>query len=217
MVRVHTSVFVSLAYRYWNSSWSREKNLHIFGSRASEEGMGGNWQLEAAVGVQPGEEPEIQSHLNFVKAQLDHQCLWEELPAFKNRPSTPENLTLHLGQALFSRALNQGQWASFTIHETPHFAVTLKPDGALSASIKANNLTLECALKLDEESGLGIARDQVTQEVKNLLISSSDPSPLTESEWAEVLLGRLTGPIPGLKSLRIDLGRQKYIVVNSKT
>ena len=217
MVRVSQSVFVSLAYRYWNSSWSREKNLHIFGARASEEGMGGNWQLEAAVWVKPGEEPELQSHLNFVKAQLDHQCLWEEISAFRERPSTPENLTLHLGQSLFSRPLNQGRWASFTIHETPHFAVTLRPDGALRASIKANNLTLECAAQLDEESGLGIARDQVTQEVKNLLMSSTEPSPLKESEWAEVLLGRLSGSIPGLKSLRIDLGRQKYIVVNSKT
>lgn len=217
MVRVTQSVFVSLAYRYWNSTWSREKNLHIYGSRAFAEGMGGNWQIEASAWIMPGEELDLQSHLNFIKAQLDHQCLWEDMSAFRERASTPESLTVHLGQALFSRALDRGTWASFTIRETPGFAATFSSDGALTAEIKANNLTLECAAELDEESGLGIERDQVTREVKNLLISSTESTSLNESEWAEVLLSRLSSSIPRLKSLRIDLGRQKYIVVKSKT
>jgi hypothetical protein len=138
------------------------------------------------------------------------------MPEFSSRPSTPENLALHLAPLAFARPLDQGRWVSFTIYETEHSAFKVFADGETEAEVRVSNLTLTTKADVDRDSGLGIPRAQVTQTVKNLLMPMREPSGLDEAEWGKVLHARISDQIPNLKSLRIDLGRQKYIVVNSK-
>ncbi len=215
MVRVTQSVFVSLAYRFWDEAWPLEKNLQVYGARASREGMGGNWRIEIGVDVGDGDPPPaFQEHLDFLKSKLDHRCLWEDQQEFAERASTPERVCRWLAPILFARTLDLGQWAELTVHESERLAFTARVAGPMTADIRINNLTLTCATEWREEEGLALSRDWITQEVRRLLEASREPSGLDTYAWAETLGVRLKTQVPALTRLRIDLGRQKYIVVN---
>jgi hypothetical protein len=215
MVRVTQSIYVSLAYRYWNSAWPKEKNLQAYGARASEEGMGGNWRVELGADVGAGERPDLEPHLTFLKSILDHRCLWEDVEAFRSEPSTPEAVCAHLAPLTFQRVLNCGKWSSLTIHESDRLSFTAWADGrAMSAEYKVNNLTLTCQARWQKDTNLALSREQITQAVRGLYEKYREPSADSVDVWAQSLKTRLKGHVENLIRLRVDLGRDRHIIVS---
>lgn len=215
MVRVTQSVYVSLAYRYWISEWSKEKNLQAYGDRASSEGMGGNWRIELGADVPAGEQPELESHLTFLKNFLDHRCLWEDAEAFRSEPSTPESVCAFLAPQVFQRPLSCGHWASLTIHESDRLSFTSFAGGEeMCADYKVNNLTLTCRADWQKDTKLALSRELITQAVRGLYKEYREPSGKSVDVWAQSLKARLKVDVKNLIRLRVDLGRQRHIIVS---
>lgn len=89
----------SAAHRYWNSEWSAERNLAVFGKCTNAYGHGHNYVLEAtvagAVDAATGmviNVVELKRIVNGVLAGFDHKHLNEDTPYFRDRQPTTENL-----------------------------------------------------------------------------------------------------------------------------
>lgn len=214
MVRVTQSVYVSLAYRYWNSAWPKEKNLQAYGTRASEEGLGGNWRVELAADVAAGATPDLEPHLTFLKKFLDHRCLWEDADAFKSEASTPESVCAYLAAQVFQRSVVNARWASLTIHESDRLSFTAWASGdEMNAEYKVNNLTLTCRAEWQKDTNLALPRERITQAVRDLYKEYREPSGQSVDLWAQSLKTRLNVDVKNLIGLKVDLGRRGYIVV----
>ncbi len=214
------SVYASLAHRCWNFSWSEARNLAVYGTQASAEGLGANWRIEVSVQSEIGDDLNLTPHLNFLKSKVDHSTLWLDLSGFEHKPSTIEAVTVHLANELFSTPIAGSlSWKSLTVHESPLFSVTAtKGQSELKITVRQNNLTLICAGELDQESGLVVSRDLITREVKSLL---QERTASTDEEgfipWAEGLLGKLKRQVHNLEGLRIEIRPNRFVQVFSHT
>lgn len=195
MVEVSQSVYVSAAHRYWNSQWSHEKNVQIYGASASPEGVGSNLRLEFS-----GPESELLR----LKQLIDHRCLFTDIPEFADRPSTLEKITEYL-------AARVPAGAGLRVYENDHLSCTCR-GGEITVSLKVMNLTVTVRAPIDAESGLAMDRALVTQEVKKAFAESAEGDPYP---WSQQLFSRLKSQIENLHSLRIDLNRHEYILINS--
>ncbi len=203
MVLLSKSVYTSLAARYWNSRWSQNENAKRYGELASSEGVGGNWRIEIGG---PVSESELEAPLKAIKALLDHRCLFVDLPEFADKASTLEAVTQYLGQKFLDE-----RFRFLTVHETDRLACTV--DGA-GMRIEFDVMNLRLTIKgVPDESGLIFSRELVTQSVKDTHAEFTADLVLSEIEWSRSLLENLRRRVPGLHSLRVDLGRGKYIVV----
>lgn len=207
MTIISRSAYVSLAYRHWNNRWSTDENVRRYGALGSAEGLGGNWNIE--VGLLGQQEDILQVKLDQLKALLDHRCLFTDLEDFRDGPSTIEKVTSVLGQKLF---MEPTPWTHLTIRENDRLACTADRTRGLSLKIRIMNLELSFQGPLDE-SGLMINRERVTQSAIQLYKSFDAESFSTERAWAEALYSQLNQSMASLFSVRIDLGRGRYIVV----
>src|SRR5262249_37638396 len=127
-MRVSNSVYASLAQRYWNPSWTLEKNRQIYGREASDEGVGGNLRIELEV---EGDGDSLSTLLASLKSEIDHRTLFGPGSPFENRPSTLENLTEYL-----AGLLPNGGWSRLTVWETARLGSSRSPDGETTLHVK---------------------------------------------------------------------------------
>jgi hypothetical protein len=207
------SVYASVAHRYWNATWSPEKNREVYAQDASEEGLGSNLQLEARV-LAPVTfaEARLNRPLAQLKDVIDHQSLFAAGAAFTDRASTLENITHYLSEALFQQPLEGATWESLTVHESDRLACTVSPE-ACELRVKCANLVLTCRGPLDPKSGLLIDRGEIPAVVQALL--QENGAPVEAGPWSLWLFRRLKSAVQSLHSLRIDTSRGEYIVVHS--
>jgi 6-pyruvoyltetrahydropterin/6-carboxytetrahydropterin synthase len=110
-VHITRKVRFSAAHRYYNPRWNEERNREVFGSCYSRHGHGHNYELEVTVAGEV--DPETGMVLNLrdidailqeeVVSRLDHRHLNEELPEWRERVPTTENLAVALWERLAPR------------------------------------------------------------------------------------------------------------------
>ena len=92
----------SSAHFYWNDSWSAEKNERVFGKCSNRNGHGHNYTLEVTVA---GEIDPVTGFVvdlkqlkdimeNEVVSVYDHRHLNREVPEFRERQPTAENIAI---------------------------------------------------------------------------------------------------------------------------
>lgn len=101
----------SAAHRYFNPEWSEARNREIFGPCANPFGHGHNYEVE--VTVEGDVDPQTGMVLNLreidqvlqeeVVSRLDHRHLNEELPEWRHRIPTTENLAVEIWERIKPR------------------------------------------------------------------------------------------------------------------
>ena len=210
MTTIAQSVYVSVAHRYWRADWTAEKNREVYASEASAEGLGANMRIELEVNGDTCSENQVSVSLNLLKGRLDHQCLFLPESRFAAEPSTLENITLDLASAL-----NHPGWRSLTVWESPSLACRVDPQGSLTLIFKRRNLTLEIDGHVNPESGIAVPRARVEKAVEDLLVKLNSINDPDSQRWGRKLFAALQDSLPGLNSVRVDLGRHEGIVVHS--
>ncbi len=205
-VLVSRAIYVSLAHRYWASRCSAEENAARYGAQASAQGVGANMRIE--VGRLRGNEEDLSRDLGLAKKLLDHRSLFSEIDEFRDRPSSLENIVQFLSTHLPDVDV-------LRVEESDKIACSRsKGQADIGFEMQVMNLRLYFKGSVGAD-GLLVVRDQVTQAVMNEYREVPADAPHDEAAWAERLLAQLALRVP-LNQLRIDLGRQKYILVNSK-
>ena len=104
LVTISKQVRFSCAHYYWNSAWSDDKNREVFGACSNRWGHGHDYQLDVAVEGRVHHETFMTMNLKDIKkilvkqvvSQLDHRLLNEQVPYFKTRVPSLENITLYI-------------------------------------------------------------------------------------------------------------------------
>ena len=94
--------YTSTAYRYFYPDWSVKKNIQIYGSYASEEGMGCNFQLDAKCFANLSDRQKTRWADLVKKTSLlvDHKYLNKDVLYFSKVMPTLENVILYLYENL---------------------------------------------------------------------------------------------------------------------
>jgi len=119
----------SASHFYWNEAWSAEKNQQVFGRCANRNGHGHNYTLEVTVAGKPDPVTGFVVDLKWLKdvmerevlAAYDHRHLNLEVPEFKDRIPTTENIAMAIWQRL-EPAVAAGTGAQLSrvrVYETP--------------------------------------------------------------------------------------------------
>ncbi len=120
----------SAAHYYHNPEFSPEENQRIFGKCNNPNGHGHNYTLEVTV------KGEVDSRSGFVVdlkdlkdaldhevlSALDHRFLNKEVPEFRDRIPTTENLAIAIWERLHSK-MNVAKLHRVRVYETPDLFV----------------------------------------------------------------------------------------------
>ncbi|MPY94650.1 MAG: 6-pyruvoyl tetrahydropterin synthase [Acidimicrobiia bacterium] len=116
----------SAAHRYWNPSWSPERNLEVFGKCTNEHGHGHNYVLEVTVAGEVDPDTGMVINLVDLKAIVgrvlegfDHKHLNEDTPHFRDRQPTTENIVSVLWELIFGALPAVVRLAHLRLYETP--------------------------------------------------------------------------------------------------
>lgn len=98
----------SASHYYWNDAWSAEQNQRVFGRCANRNGHGHNYTLEVTVAGKPDPVTGFVVDLKWLKdvmerevlAAYDHRHLNLEVPEFKDRIPTTENIAMAIWRRL---------------------------------------------------------------------------------------------------------------------
>ena len=102
------------AHKLWNEQFSEQKNIEIFGKCANPAGHGHNYIVEVTVmypagqGLRTGDFEGIVSE-EFIKT-VDHKYLNEDVPEFRHKQPTVENI------AVFAWNKLAGRFGTATLH-----------------------------------------------------------------------------------------------------
>lgn len=115
----------SASHRYWREDWSAEQNTRAFGKCTSPYGHGHNYTLDVTIAGRPDPVTGMIMNLTDLKAivgelleAFDHKHLNEDLPYFKERIPTTENIVRTLWE-LIAPALPEGvALARLRLYET---------------------------------------------------------------------------------------------------
>lgn len=99
------------AHRYQNPAWSDEENRRVFGKCWNPSGHGHNYILEVTVAGRPAPETGMVMDLKALKdliaevviEQFDHKHLNLDVPYFKEKIPTTENLAVVIWELLEPR------------------------------------------------------------------------------------------------------------------
>ena len=119
----------SASHYYWNDAWSADKNQQVFGRCANRNGHGHNYTLEVTVAGNPDPVTGFVVDLKWLKdvmerevlAAYDHRHLNLEVPEFKHRIPTTENIAISIWERLHP-AVTAAAGASLDrvrVYETP--------------------------------------------------------------------------------------------------
>lgn len=192
--------YVSVAHRYWDSRWDEAQNHKHYGRQSSNQGVGSNMLVE--VGLNNSDPARLAAASLKAKQLLDHRCLFREVPEFENQASTLERVFLYLEK-------NLPPLDFLRLEENSHLACQSGNKG-LHLEVDVMNLRLSFAGPLGIDGQI-FNREQVTQAV----IEEYRAGEPVGGNWAEKLYTNLSARLP-VTELRIDLGRQRYILVKSK-
>ena len=114
MIQLTKRVEFCAAHRYVNPGWSAAKNRRVFGRDSDLHGH--NYVLEVTIRGEPSPETGMVMDLKALKDlileaavdRLDHKHLNEDVPYFKEKMPTPENLAVLIWELLEPR-LEGGQ------------------------------------------------------------------------------------------------------------
>jgi hypothetical protein len=202
-ILVRKSQYVSVAHRYWDERWSDAENRRHYGRLASRDGLGSNMRIE--LGKFEAKASELDAAAVQAKQLLDHRCLFTEVAEFKTQSSSLERVCAYLQAQLPPLDL-------IRVEENSKVACQLDGQG-LTLEVQVMNLRLYFHGR-PGENGLIVDREKVTQAVIDEYGNDPLSEALSSAEWARSLYEKLGRRLP-LNRLRIDLGRQKYILVNS--
>ena len=98
----------SASHFYWNDAWPAEKNQQVFGRCANRNGHGHNYTLEVTVAGKPDPVTGFVVDLKWLKdvmerevlAAYDHRHLNLEVPEFKDKIPTSENIAMEIWRRL---------------------------------------------------------------------------------------------------------------------
>jgi 6-pyruvoyltetrahydropterin/6-carboxytetrahydropterin synthase len=113
------------AHRYRNAQWSEEKNASVFGDDSKIHGH--NYDLEVSltgpVDPETGFIADLGKVKNLVNERvirvLDHTQIDEDVPWFKNRQPSSENLVTFIWEQLVSHIPEGVQLVRVRLYETP--------------------------------------------------------------------------------------------------
>jgi 6-pyruvoyl-tetrahydropterin synthase len=158
---------VSLAYRYHNPNWDLARNHAVYGDDHNVEGIGANmtiWlevagELDAATQLLIPENS-LQPALSRLKSLLDHRCLFEVEPWFRNRVPTLENIVIFLSERI------DRPWHSLTVQENENWRVQIlngQPELLVTYMWMDGFTKMEATAQavLDEETGLARSRENM--------------------------------------------------------
>ena len=111
VVDITRRVSFCAAHRYHNPDWSPERNREVFGPCNNAYGHGHNYELEVTVRGSVDPETGMVIHLAEIASilheevfvRLDHRHLSEELPEWKSKIPTTENLAVDIWNRLAPR------------------------------------------------------------------------------------------------------------------
>ncbi|MFI5088269.1 MAG: 6-carboxytetrahydropterin synthase [Terriglobales bacterium] len=120
----------SAAHYYHNPEFSPEENQRIFGKCNNPNGHGHNYTLEVTVKGEVNPRSGFVVDLKDLKdalerevlSALDHRFLNKEVPEFRDRIPTTENLAIAIWDRLHSK-LNVAQLHRVRVFETPDLFV----------------------------------------------------------------------------------------------
>lgn len=111
MIRLTKRVEFCAAHHYINPRWSDEENRRVFGKCANPNGHGHNYVLEVTIEGEPSPETGMVMDLKALKDlivetvvdRFDHRHLNLDVPYFKEKVPTPENLAVVIWELLEPR------------------------------------------------------------------------------------------------------------------
>ena len=124
------------AHKYWNENWSEEKNIQIFADDIRIHGH--NYQLDVTIAGQPCEESGFILNLSDLKEVvenkvikiLDHSQIDVDVPWFKNRQPSTENLVIFIWNQIYPFLKDKMKLHKIKLRETPTiFTEYYGPDG----------------------------------------------------------------------------------------
>ena len=116
----------SAAHRIHNPALSDARNAELYGKCNNPAGHGHNYHLEVTVKGTPDPETQYVMDIGTIKAVveehvmavLDHTFLNADVPYFRERVPSAENIALFIWDALAPH-LQPAQLHKITLHETP--------------------------------------------------------------------------------------------------
>ncbi len=116
----------SAAHYYWNEHWSEAENQRVFGKCANRNGHGHNYVLEVTVAGEVDSQTGFVVDLKQLKDVLnrevvdvwDHRHLNLEIPEFRDRVPTVENLAVSAWQRLDGKIAG-ARLERVRVYETP--------------------------------------------------------------------------------------------------
>lgn len=113
------------AHKLYNKSWSRERNMEIFGKCSNENYHGHNYELivklRGKIDKDTGMVFDLGELKEIIKIEiedlLDHKNLNIDIPYFKNIIPTTENLSIFIWDKL-RKAIDLDCEISVTLYET---------------------------------------------------------------------------------------------------
>jgi 6-pyruvoyltetrahydropterin/6-carboxytetrahydropterin synthase len=131
MIQLTKRVEFCAAHSYVNPAWSAEENQRVFGRESNLHGH--NYVLEVTIRGEPSPETGMVMDLKVLKDliveavvdRFDHKHLNQDVPYFKEKVPTPENLAVVIWELLEPRLEGrQGHWLHrIRLHEDAFFFV----------------------------------------------------------------------------------------------
>ena len=210
---------VSLALRYACPTWSVAKNLEIYGSDASLEGLGANFEIALTWKTT---EPSVKplAALEFVKSLLDHRCLFKDEPEFAHTSSTLENITLFVVKRLQEEKLRHSiDWVLLQVRESQNLSavydfksaslsLTLDFQFPIQWKTRAGRwgggewkVQLELAKPLDKETGLLLRRLEKWQEIEGVISPFASRTSIVEDDTLQSIEGLVAEVANGIRQI----------------
>jgi len=139
-VLLSRKIYFSSAHRYHIESWSADKNLAVFGACNNPYGHGHNYELEVTVLGPVNEDTGMVINLTDldlilkekIMNPLDHRHLNHEVPYFKDRVPTTENIILFCWEELFPCFSHPLSLYKLKLYENPELFVEYYGDNTPS-------------------------------------------------------------------------------------
>ena len=118
------------AHRYWNNSWTDEKNYEVFCDDIKIHGH--NYTLDITVSGAINDDSGFivdminlnkVVHENVIKV-MDHSQIEQDIPWFKNKQPSTENMVVFIWERLCDRIPSEAMLHSIKLRETPTIFTT---------------------------------------------------------------------------------------------
>jgi 6-pyruvoyltetrahydropterin/6-carboxytetrahydropterin synthase len=130
MIHVSRQEHFNAAHKLYNTRWTKEKNVEVFGPCANENWHGHNYDLIVTVKGTPDPETGFVIDLkklsdlirNEVTEKLDHKNLNLDVDFMKDKMASTENLAIEIWKILDSKIIGIskfGKLYSIKLYETP--------------------------------------------------------------------------------------------------